>query len=113
MWLLINYTHEKISHEAFKVFFFELLLLKTPQKLCLVSEVHFIQYVFVIVVFSFKSLPKLPRFSTVFSSLEFPYLVQFISGHFCYIKLQTKIYIKLQKILNNQIREKHKTRMPI
>ena len=32
-------------------FFFELLFLKTPQKLCLVSEVHFIQYVFVIVVF--------------------------------------------------------------
>lgn len=41
--------------------------------------------------------------STVFSSFEFPYfIIQFISGHFCYIKLQTKIYIKLQKILNNQ-----------
>lgn len=73
MWLLINYTHKKISHEAFKVFFFELLFLKTPQKLCLVSEVHFIQYVFVIVVFRSPRLPELnyPVLCRVFLLLSF------------------------------------------
>lgn len=59
MWLLINYTHEKISHEAFTAFFFKLLSPKIPQKLCLVSEVHIIQYIFVIVVFRSPRLPDL------------------------------------------------------
>lgn len=70
-WLI---THIKKYHmKPLKFFFFELLFLKTPQKLCLVSEVHFIQYVFVIVVFRSPRLPELnyPVLCRVFLLLSF------------------------------------------